>query len=219
VTAAQALQSLEDARTAKDKENLARFGIAAPNALGVSMKNIQAVAKRAGKDHALAEALWVSGVYEARLLAAYVDEPGKVTAAQMDRWVRGFDNWGVCDTLCFALFDRTPHAWAKVHKWSGARDEFVKRAAFALLWGLTVHDKQSGDEPFLQGLVLIEQAATDERHWVKKAVSMALRATGKRNAALRAEAVIVAKRLTASASVTARSIGKEALRELRLPAN
>ena len=96
-----------------------------------------------------------------------------------------FDNWGIVDTACFALFDRTPHAWSKVSQWSKRRGEFQKRAAFALLWGLTVHDKAAEDAKFVEGLGLIEKAATDERHFVKKAVSMALRATGKRNARLR----------------------------------
>jgi 3-methyladenine DNA glycosylase AlkD len=112
------------------------------------------------------------------------------------KWTAGanFDNWGICDTVCFALFDRTPHAWAKVTQWSNQREEFVKRAAFALLWGLTVHDKAANDEQFVQGLLFIERAAGDERHFVKKAVNMALRAIGKRNPALNVAAVAVAQR-------------------------
>jgi 3-methyladenine DNA glycosylase AlkD len=133
----------------------------------------------------------------------------------MEEWRRDFDNWAICDTACFALFDRTPHAWSKVRQWAGLKDEFGKRAAFALLWGLTVHDKRSGDEPFLKGLKLIEEAADDERNFVKKAVNMALRATGKRNAALRAAAVAVAQRLAASDNAAARWNGKDALRELK----
>jgi len=117
------------------------------------------------------------------MLAAYVDDPAEVTAGQMDRWCRAFDNWAVCDTVCFALFDRTSHAWRKVTQWTNRKDEYGKRAAFALLRGLTVHDEAAGDEPFLKGLALIEGAATDERLYVKEAVNMTLRATGKRNAA------------------------------------
>jgi 3-methyladenine DNA glycosylase AlkD len=132
----------------------------------------------------------------------------------MDRWCRDFDNWGICDTVCFALFDRTPHAWSKVTRWSTKREEFSKRGAFALLWALSVHDKTAGDEPFIEGLALIERAATDERHYVKKAVNMALRAIGKRNAALHKAAVTTARRLAASADATAQWIGKDALREL-----
>ena len=152
--------------------------------------------------------------YEARMTACYVAEPAKLTAARMDRWCRDFDNWAIVDTACFAVFDRTPHAWKKVAQWARSRDEYVKRAAFALLWGLTVHDKEAPDARFLEGLALVEREASDERHWVKKAVNMALRATGKRNRALNAAAIKVAGRLAASGDPTRRWIGKDALREL-----
>ena len=135
----------------------------------------------------------------------------------MDRWCREFDNWGICDTICFVLFDKTSHAWTKVTQWSERNEEFVKRAAFALLWGLTVHDKGAGDKPFVAGLRLIETAAGDERHFVKKAVNMALRATGKRNPALNAAAIATANRLAASSLPSARWTGQNALRELTSP--
>jgi 3-methyladenine DNA glycosylase AlkD len=150
-------------------QGLARYGIPSDHALGVTMASLKQLAKQFGRSHALAEALWQSGWYEARLLATLIDEPARVTAAQMNRWARDFTNWGICDTACFALFDRTPHAWPLVTKWAGSRHGYVKRAAFALLWGLTVHDKQAGDAPFIRGLVLIERAAADQRHYVKKA--------------------------------------------------
>ncbi len=209
-----ALEWLERHATARDRDNLARFNITAERAFGVSMANIKVLAKRLGRDHELALALWETGWYEARMLTSFVDEPERVTAAQMERWTREFDNWGICDTLCFNLFDRTPHAWGKVAQWSKRSEEFVKRTAFALLWSLSVHDKQAGDEAFLNGLRLIENAAGDERHLVKKAVNMALRAVGKRNPTLHAAAVAVAGRLAASAEAAPRWIGKDALREL-----
>jgi 3-methyladenine DNA glycosylase AlkD len=81
--------------------------------------------------HPLALALWDTGVYEARMLCSFVDDPALITPAQMDRWCHDFDNWAICDTMCFNLFDRTPHAWAKVTQWSRKRNEFAKRTAFA----------------------------------------------------------------------------------------
>jgi 3-methyladenine DNA glycosylase AlkD len=208
------LASLEQLSTQRDRDNLARFGIAATNPLGVSMSNIQSLAKRIGQSHELAAALWDTNVYEARLLTSFVDEPERVTAAQMDRWCRDFDNWGICDTVCFKLFDRTPHAWKKVAQWSGKSEEFVKRAAFALLASLAAHDKTATDQQFLDSLPLIERAATDDRNFVKKGVSWALRAVGRRNATINAAAVIVSKRLAASTEPAARWIGKGAVKEL-----
>jgi 3-methyladenine DNA glycosylase AlkD len=212
-----ALASLEQMSTVRDHDNLARFGITANKPFGVSMANLQVLAKRLGRNHDLAAALWETGRYEARMLASLIDDPARVTPAQMDRWCRDFDNWGICDTVCFFLFDRTPHAWAKVAEWSQSRDEFVRRAAFALLASLAGHDKTSGDDRFMKSLPLIERAAPDARNFVKKGVSWALRRVGRRNVALNAAAVTVARRLSASPEAAARSVGKGALKELTSP--
>ena len=212
-----ALASLEQMSTQRDRENLARFGITATKAFGVSMANMQVLAKRLGRSHELAAALWDTGWYEARMLTSFVDEPSRVTPAQMDRWCRDFDNWAICDTLCFHLFDQTPHAWAKVAQWSSRRGEFVKRAAFALTASLALHDKTAGDAPFVESLLFIERAAADERNFVKKGVNWALRAVGRRNPALNRAAVTVARRLAASPASAPRWVGKDALRELTSP--
>jgi len=199
------------------RDGMARYAIPSDNAFGVTVANIRVLAGSLGRNHALAAALWDTGWYEARMLASFVDDPAHVTPSQMDRWCRDFDNWAICDTVCFALFDRTPYAWQKVAQWSGRRDEFVKRAAFALLWGLTAHDKRADDTPFVEGLLLVERAANDERNFVKKSVNMALRAIGKRSPALNAAALAVAKRLAQSEDASSRWVGNDALRELESP--
>ncbi len=213
-TVAAALAALKGASTRKDFANLARFGIAAPRAYGVSIANVQKLAKRYGRDHEFAAALWGSGWYEARLLAAWVDDPALVTPAQMEQWCRDFDNWGICDTVCFVLFDRSPHAWPKVEAWSDAPEEFVKRAAFALLASLAGHDKQATDRQFIRGLALVEAAAGDDRNFVKKGVSWALRRIGTRNAALHAAALATSRRLAASDAPAARWVGNDGIRDL-----
>lgn len=195
-------------------EGMARFAIPSDHAYGVAMKDIKAHSKTLGRNHALAAALWDTGIYEARMLASFVGEAEKLTPAQMDRWCKAFDNWAFCDAMSFNLFDRSPHAWTMVTRWSARQQEFEKRTAFALLWSLTVHDKGAGDEPFIRGLALIEREAGDERHFVKKATNMALRAIGKRNIALNAAAVVVARRLATSKEPSARWVGTHALREL-----
>lgn len=209
-----ALQWLKDHSSKATRDGMARFAIPSDDALGVAMKDIKALGKQLGTDQELAAALWKTGVYEARMLASFVGDPARLTPAQMDSWCEEFDNWAVCDTMCFNLFDRSPHAWDKVKQWSRRDEEFIKRTAFALLWSLSMHDKKSGDERFLEGLSLIEHAANDERNFVKKAVNMALRAIGKRNRALNTAAATVARRLADSPDATARWVGKDALKEL-----
>jgi len=197
------------------RDGMSRYGLPSDNALGVPVGKMQTLAKEIGRNHELAEGLWKTGIYEARMVAAFLDEPTLVTTAQMDRWCRDFDNWGIVDTVCFKLFDQTPHAWKKVLQWSKRRDEFQKRAAFALLACLGVHDKEATNEQFLACLPLIEEASTDERNFVKKGVSWALRVIGRRNAELHNSCVRLAEGLASSMNPTARSLGKEALREFK----
>jgi 3-methyladenine DNA glycosylase AlkD len=211
------LRWLDRTGTKANRDGMARYAIPSDKAFGVTVGALKKYAQGLGRNHELALGLWETDKYEARMLAGFVDEPERVTPAQMDRWCRDFDSWAVCDHACFHLFDRTPHAWDKIEPWSRQSGEFAKRAAFALLWGLTVHDKRAGDDKFAHGLRLVERAANDERNFVKKAVNMALRAIGKRKPALHAAAVATAARLAASSNATARWVGKDALRELMSP--
>ncbi|WP_395645108.1 DNA alkylation repair protein [Terricaulis sp.] len=193
-----------------------RYGIVVKKAWGVRMANILAIAKSCGTDHALAAALWKSGWYEARLLASMVEDPALVTPAQMDAWCKDFDNWGVVDTVCFKLWDQTPHAWTKIPKWTKSKDEWVKRAGVVLYACVCLHDKGSPDAKFLKLLPLIEKAASDERNFVKKGVSWALRSLGgKKSPKLRAAAREVASRLAASDVAAERWVGKDVLRGLK----
>jgi 3-methyladenine DNA glycosylase AlkD len=193
---------------------LPRYGIKATKAFGVSVANLHKLAKIIGRNHEFALALWETGWYEARMLAALVDEPERVTRAQMDKWCRDFDNWGICDTVCFHLFDRSPHAYRKVEQWARRRDEFVRRGAFALMASLALHDKETADDRFMKWFPLIEEGANDERNFVKKGVSWALRGIGKRNAQLKSAAITLAERLATSPQASARWVGRDALRDL-----
>ena len=210
-----AVAELKRMGTKKTRDGMARYAIPSDKAFGVMVGQIRELAKRLGRNHELALALWDSGWYEARMLATFVDEPDRVTPAQMDRWCRDFDNWAICDTACFHLFDKTPYAFKKVSQWSKRRDEFVKRAAFALLASVALHDKKSDDRLFVATLPLIERAATDDRNFVKKGVSWALRGVGRRSPGLKVSTTKLAERLAASPDSTARWIGKDALRDLK----
>jgi 3-methyladenine DNA glycosylase AlkD len=200
------------------RAGMLRYAIPNEHALGVRMGDIQQLGKQLGRDHALTLQLWKTGVYEARMLCAYVDEIERVTPARMDSQARDFDNWAICDTLCFALWVRSPHAFEKINAWSDHRDEFVRRAAFALLASAALKNKDSPEAEFRRSLKLIEKAATDERNFVKKAVSWALRSVGERSLALNKAALTLAKKLAESKDATPRWIGKDALRQLASPA-
>jgi 3-methyladenine DNA glycosylase AlkD len=214
----QVLAWLERRGSKRNRDGMARYAIVAPKVFGVSVGTLRQLAKTIGTDRKLAAELWKSGWYEARMLAAFIDDPATLAPAEMDRRAKAFDNWAVCDTLCFHLFDKSPHAWKKIAQWRRRREEFVKRAACALLASVAQHDKSAPDVAFLESLAWIEGAADDDRNFVKKGVNWALRGIGERNRRLNAAAVKTAERLAASPLPSARWIGKDALRQWAKPA-
>lgn len=209
---------LKELRAHADHRNVdgqARFGITGGNRIGVSVTTLRAIGKPHRRDHQLALDLWQTGVHEARMLAAIIDDPTKVTKAQMELWARNFDSWDIVDNCCWGLFDRTPYARAKIDVWTHRRAEFVKRGGFALIAGLAVHDKALSDDVFIDLLEPIEREAGDDRNFVRKAVNWALREIGKRNLSLNAVALDAGGRIRAQGTRSARWIAADALRELR----
>lgn len=198
-----------------------RVGIRLDNALGVDTTTLKHLAMEIGRDHALALALWDTGIYEAMTIAVWIDDPGQVTEEQMDRWAADFASWDLCDHACFTLFDKTAYAYKKCLEWAedeadGAIGrEYVKRAGFAMMAGLAIHDKKAPDEAFIQFFPLIMKAASDNRHMVKKAVSWALRQTGKRNLALNAAALAVAEEIKQMGCSSARWIASDVTKDLK----
>ncbi len=194
---------------------MARYGIKPRRPLGVSHAFLDRLARAIGRDHRLALRLWRSGIHEAKMLAALVDDPSRVTERQMERWAAGFDSWDICDSVCGHLFDRTRYAWKKAGEWPRDEREYVRRAGFALMVWLAVHDKEVPDARFRRFLPLIRRGAADDRNFVKKAVNWALRAIGKRGPGLRRQCVALAKELAGSGDPSARWVGADALRELQ----
>lgn len=214
-TCARVLQELRALGERRNVDGMAHFGIRAKIVYGVAKPRMDALARRIGKDHQLALELWAGGVHDARILAGMIDLPEQVSADQMEQWVRDFDNWDVCDGTCCHLFVFAAPAWKKAVTWSRRRDEFTKRAGFALMAYLAYRDKQATDAQFQRLLSRIEQEAYDERNFVRKAVNWALRNIGKRNRWLNREAILAAERIRRQGSRSARWIAADALRELQ----
>jgi 3-methyladenine DNA glycosylase AlkD len=212
---ADILQRMRAAGSAANVAGMAQFGIRPAKSYGVATPAIRSIAKDFRGRPELAPALWSTGILEARILATMIADPLQIPEEEVERWVRDFDCWAVCDAACVGLVWATPVAWRKVREWSSRAPEYERRAAFALLAALAVHDKKATDKQFRSALRLIQKAATDERNFVKKAVNWALRQIGKRNAELCAAAIEVAEKLASSDSRSARWIGHDALRELR----
>jgi len=205
------LQSLANPENVK---GMARYGINQHNNLGISIYLLRPLAKEIGINHALALKLWDSTIHDARLLACFIDDPQQITSEQMDAWAEDFDSWDICDQACTSLFDISPLAYKKVFQWADKEKEFVKRAAFSLIAGLTVHDKTATDQDFERFLSLCIRHSNDERNYVKKAVNWALRNIGKRNLSLNKKALKTAEEIKNIDSKSARWIAADAIREL-----
>ncbi len=209
------LKRLKAMSDPKVVESHSRFGDTGKNKLGVTTPDIRKLAREIGKDHRLALDLWKINIHEARVLATMIDHPRHVTEEQMEEWIKDFDGWGICDHACGNLFDKTPFAYRKASEWSSRKKEYEKRAGFALVAYLAVHDKKAEDRRFLNFLKLIKREAADDRNFVKKAVNWALREIGKRDKALNREAIKTAKEIKLMKERSARWIASDALRELQ----
>ncbi|OGS45279.1 MAG: DNA alkylation repair protein [Elusimicrobia bacterium RIFOXYD2_FULL_34_15] len=212
------LKKLKSLYNKKNIEGMARFGIVSKNTLGISIYVLRDIAKDISKNHLLAQQLWSTGIFEAKILASMIDEPEKVTEKQLESWVTGFDSWGICDQVCDNLFEFTKFNYKKIAEWTSRKEEYVKRAGFTMIACLAVHDKEAKDGKFIKLLSTIKRESKDERNYVRKAVNWALRNIGKRNLHLNKEAIKTALEIQKIDSKSARWIAADALRELKSPA-
>lgn len=213
-TAEEIVDRLQSLSNPVNVEGMARFGINPQGTLGISIPTLRQIAKECGKDHLLAGELWETGVHEARILASMIEEPHRVDELQVERWVKDFDSWDVCDEVCGNLFGQLPLAPQKAMQWSERPEEFVKRAGFTLMAELAAHDKKAKDELFEAFFVPIVRESGDGRNFVRKAVNWALRKIGKRNARLNGLSIETARQIGKIDSKSARWIASDAIREL-----
>lgn len=191
-----------------------KFGIIANNSLGIYHRDIKEIAKEIGQNNDLALKLFDSGIYEAKILCSKIFKPKDVTENLMEKWVKTFENWEICDSFCMGLFAKNKLAISKALEWSSREGEFERRAGFVIMAAYCMADKKAGNEVFESLFSVIKREAIDERDYVKKAVNWALRNIGKRNIDLNKSAIAIANEMAQFESESAKWIAKNALREL-----
>jgi 3-methyladenine DNA glycosylase AlkD len=196
---------------------MACYGMNTENRLGIQMPELRKLAKETGKNHNLALELWQTGIAEARILASMVAEPERLTEAQMDKMAADVDSWDVGDQTCMNLFEKTPLAWKKIQEWSQRDEEFVKRTAYGLIACLAWHSRTATDQQFTATFPAIAHGAQDARKSVQKAVSWALRNTGKRNRNLNQQAIQLARQIQQTETKPAKWVASDVIRELTSP--
>lgn len=209
----ECLYDLKDAEKVIFKKQ--KFGIIANNSLGIYHKELKMIAKEIGHDNELALQLFDSGIYEGRLLCSKMFKPKDVTEQLMEKWVKTFENWEICDSFSMSLFSKSKLALTKILEWTERASEFEKRAGFAIMASYCMADKTSENELFEHFFSIIKREANDDRVYVKKAVNWALRNIGKRNIDLNRKAIEAAEEILKFESKTAKWIAKNALTELQ----
>jgi 3-methyladenine DNA glycosylase AlkD len=192
----------------------AYFGIKDVNNYGLTVPQMREIAKKTGRNHELALELWKTKIHEAKHIAVMIAEKEKVTEALMEKWLKDFNSWDIVDGCCGTLFDKTSLAYEKAMEWSSREKEFEKRAGFAMMAMLAVHDKKAEDKKFEQFFPYILEQSSDERNFVRKAVNWAIRQIGKRNEKLCKKAIALSKKIRDKGDTASRWIAADALREL-----
>ena len=213
-TVEEVLKEMKKVASPKALEKHSYFNITASNSYGLTTPQSKAIAKKIGRNHALALALWKTKIHEARHIASLIADPKQADEKLMEKWISDFDSWDIVDGTCTYLFRKMPCAYEKAMEWSSREKEFEKRAGFTLMANLAVHDKQAPDEVMEKFFNPILRESSDERNFVKKAVNWALRQIGKRNVRLCKKAIAVAKEMQKKNDSSSKWIAADAIREL-----
>ncbi|QQE13326.1 DNA alkylation repair protein [Planctomycetota bacterium] len=219
----QIVKELRALAGTKDRTRQNQLGIKPTTTehLGITIPNLRELAgqlrQQAADSHEVALQLWEQPILEARFVASMAADPDRMTVKLMNRWVKDFDSWALCDQTCNNLFVYTSDAWSRPTAWAPKSSEYIRRAGFVMISCLAVHDKRAANEKFVEFFPIIRKYATDDRNFVKKAVNWSIRGIGKRNYALNQIAIMLAEELLEFDSKTANWIARDALSELRNP--
>jgi hypothetical protein len=144
VTLEEALAELETRGTAQNRKIYARYGVLGPQ-FGVSHADLGELRKRIKTDHPLAEALWATGIYDARLLATMVADPERVDRSLAIGWLGDVDNYQLAD-LFTGLVGRSPLVRELAVEWAASEHEWTGRAGWNLLGHLALNAPNESGE-------------------------------------------------------------------------
>ena len=149
VTAAEVVDWLRQHGNAKMAGIYQRRG-GADEALGVSYKDIDALAKKLATDQPLALALWTTQIHEARLMAARIADPESMTDAEIDRWVEDCRDYLLSDAVS-KVAAKFADARVLAHSWISGDREFTAATG----WNVIAHIAIAGalDRPTAATLI------------------------------------------------------------------
>lgn len=191
-----------------------KFNISAQGVLGIDNTQLKEYAKELPKDPELGRMLFKSELYESRLLVSKFFPPKALSMDDVIVWTNTFENWEITDSFSMGLYARSPLALEIITYFAQHKGEFQRRTSFATIAAYCSKRNKDSNEVYLSFFKHIASAAGDDRLYVKKAVSWALRSIGKRNKDLRQQSVALAQELFEMEVKSAKWIANDVLKEL-----
>jgi len=191
-----------------------KFNISAQGILGIDNTQLKEYAKQLPKDPELGRMLFKSELYEGRLLVSKFFPPKSLSMDDVIAWSSTFENWEITDSFSMGIYARSPLACEIISFFAQHEGEFQRRISFATIAGYCSKRNKDSNEVYLSFFEHIKAAATDDRLYIKKAVSWSLRSIGKRNKALCQQSIELAQELLESESKSAQWIANDVLKEL-----
>ncbi len=163
---------------------------------GIGLTQLRKLAKQVGRDHKLAQQLWKSDFYDAKIIGLLIDDPKQLSRAQVEEQVEGLQGGMFAHVFasCDATLAKTPFAFELACDWMGSRDDMRRRCAYSLLYELSKKNIEGMDDAYYLGRIdHIQDAIHGEEMWVREAMTGALIGIGKRNKTLNKAAIRAAK--------------------------
>ncbi|MBI1902724.1 MAG: DNA alkylation repair protein [Planctomycetia bacterium] len=192
-SASDVLRELQSLGTQQNRKVYARYGVG-PSMYGVSYAHLGKLTQRIQTDQALAEALWESGIHDARVLATMIADPARMTDRLLESWALDLDSHVLADAFA-TLVGKTPLAQKKMEKWIDAKGEWMAAAGWGLVGRLAMSDGAVADEFLQKILTRVERAIHSERNRVRHAMNTALICIGLRSPAFQKRAIEAAGRI------------------------
>lgn len=199
MTVSEVLALLEAERDERGMRHWEKLGsrTAGMRSYGIGLTRLRKLAKRIGRDRELAQALWKTDVYEARVIALLVDDPARITREQAEKQVEELAGGMLAYVFasCDATLAKTSFVAELADEWVRSGDAVRRECGYGLLYEASKFSgkKAPGEEFFLAHVERIADTIATEPEKVRMSMGAALMGIGKRTAVLNAAALKVAR--------------------------
>ncbi len=199
MTLSEVLALLETERDERGMNNWKKLGssTAGMRSFGIGLTRLRKLAKQIGRNRELAQALWKTDVYEARVIALLIDDPARITRDQAEQQVGELAGGMLAHVFasCDATLAKTSFVVELADKWVRSEDPVRRDCGYGLLYEVSKFSgkKAPGEDYFLAHIERIAASIRTESEKVRLSMGAALMGIGKRSAVLNRAALRVAQ--------------------------